>query len=99
MPLTPPPSAQRAHEELLHLLVKVQHLSGKTGIIAEDLAKTLKTHMEKEETLVLPLLGLLPALASKKPSSQSARRASRLADWEDVFLDAKTGRRPSSGKT
>lgn len=78
MPLTPPPSAERAHEELLHLLVKVQHLSGKTGVIAEDLAKRLKTHMEQEETLVLPLLGLLPDLASRKTSSQLARRASRL---------------------
>ncbi len=78
MPLTPPPSAERTHQELLHLLVKVQHLSGKTGSLAEDLAKKLQAHMEKEETLVMPLLGLLPDLMSKKPSATSAKRASRL---------------------
>ncbi len=78
MPLTPPPSAERTHQELLHLLVKVQHLSGKTGSLAEDLAKKLQTHMEKEETLVMPLLGLLPDLMFKKPSATSAKRASRL---------------------
>ena len=78
MPLTPPPSAERVHEDLLHLLVKIQHLSGKTGIIAEDLAKKLKTHMEKEETIALPLLGLLPELVSKKASTASAKRASSL---------------------
>ncbi len=78
MPLTPPPSAERTHQELLQLLVKVQHLSGKTGILAEDIAKKLQAHMEKEETLVMPLLGLLPDLMSKKPSATSAKRATRL---------------------
>ena len=78
MPLTPPPSAERAHQELVHLLVKVQHLSGKTGSLAEDLAKKLHAHMEKEENLVLPLLGLLPDLTSGKPSQSSVKRASRL---------------------
>ncbi len=78
MPLTPPPSAERAHQELVQLLVKVQHLSGKTGSLAEDLAKKLHVHMEKEENLVLPLLGLLPDLTSGKPSQSSVKRASRL---------------------
>ena len=78
MPLSPPPSAERAHQELLHLLVKVQHSSGKTGSLAEDLARKLQAHMEKEETLVLPLLGLLPDMLSSKRRAFSARRASRL---------------------
>ena len=78
MPLSPPPSAERAHQELLHLLVKVQHVSGKTGSLAEDLAKRLQAHMEKEETLVLPLLGLLPDMLPSRPRSSSARRASEL---------------------
>ncbi len=78
MPLTPPPSAERAHQELAHLLVKVQHLSGKTGSLAEDLAKKLHAHMEKEENLVLPLLGLLPDLIFGKPSQSSVKRAFRL---------------------
>ncbi len=78
MPLTPPPSAERAHQELLQLLVKVQHLSGKTGSLAEDLAKKLQVHMEKEESLVLPLLGLLSDLVSVKPRRGPVKRASRL---------------------
>ena len=78
MPLVAPASAERTHQELLHLLVKIQHLSGKTGSIAEELAKKLQLHMEKEEMLVMPLLGLLPDLMSKKPPPRSAKRASRL---------------------
>lgn len=78
MPLTAPPSADRTHQELLQLLVKVQHLSGKTGSLAEDLAKKLQVHIEKEETLALPLLGLLPDLLSGRPSKNSAKQASRL---------------------
>ena len=78
MPLTAPSSAERAHQELLHLLVKVQDSSGKTGSIAENLARNLRVHMEREETLALPLLGLLPDLVSKKPSRATATRASRL---------------------
>ena len=78
MPLTPPPSAERAHQELLQLLVKVQHLSGKTGSLAEDLAKKLQVHMEKEESLVLPLLGLLSDLVSVKRRRGPVKQASRL---------------------
>jgi len=78
MPLTPPSSAEKAHQELLHLLVKVQQSSGKTGSLAEGLAKSLRVHMEREETLAMPLLGLLPDLVSKKPSRATATRASRL---------------------
>ncbi len=78
MPLTPPPSAERTHEELLQLLVKIQHLSGKTGSLAEDVAKELHGHMEKEEELVMPLLGLLPEMSSGKQRDASRKRAARL---------------------
>lgn len=78
MPLAPPSSIEKAHQELLHLLVKVQQSSGKTGSLAENLAKDLQAHMEREENLAMPLLGLLPDLLSKKPSRASAARASRL---------------------
>ncbi len=78
MPLSAPPSLDRDHQDLLQLLVRVQNLSGKTGSLAESLAKPLQEHMEKEESLVLPLLGLLRDFAKGEKGSASARRASRL---------------------
>ena len=58
--------------------MKVQHLSGKTGSLAEKLAKPLKLHIELEEELALPLLGLLPDIAKGKLGSGVARKASSL---------------------
>ncbi len=78
MPLRPPLSVERTHQELIQLLVKVQHLSGKTGSIGEELAVKLRVHVEKEESFVMPLLGLLPDLTGMKTSLKSARRASTL---------------------
>ncbi len=86
MPLSPPPSLEMEHEEIWQLLVKVQHLSGKTGSIAEKLAKDLKTHIDKEESLALPLLGILRDLADGKLKNGVARRASLLgAEFEKEY--------------
>ena len=78
MSLSAPPSMEQDHQALLQLLVKVQQLSGKTGSLAESLAKPLQQHMDKEESLVLPLLGLLRDSATGKMGSASARKASKL---------------------
>ena len=78
MPLSAPSSLQRDHEEIWQLLLGVQHLSGKTGSIAEKLAKDLKTHIDMEEELALPLLGILPDLAKGKLRNGLAKKASVL---------------------
>jgi hemerythrin-like domain-containing protein len=78
MPLTAPSTLEKQHEEIWKLLMEVQHLSGKTGSLAEKLVKDLKLHIDKEENLALPLLGILPDLASRKLSNASARRASQI---------------------
>ncbi len=78
MPLSPPPSANKSHEELLQLLVRVQHLPGKTGSLAEAFAKELQVHMDKEEAYALPLLGILKEVLDGKLRPVSSRRASRL---------------------
>ncbi len=78
MPLSAPTSMDQDHQDLLQLLVKVQQLSGKTGSLAESLAKPLQEHMEKEESLVLPLLGILRDFAKGEIGTGSARKASRL---------------------
>ena len=78
MPLSAPSSLQRDHEEIWQLLLGVQHLSGKTGSIAEKLAKDLKTHIDMEEELALPLLGILPDLAKGKLGKGLAKKASVL---------------------
>ena len=46
--------------------------------MVEGLAKPLQEHMEMEESLVLPLLGLLRDYAKGKKGSASARKASSL---------------------
>ncbi len=78
MPLTAPPTLEKEHEEIWKLLLDVQHLSGKTGSVAEKLAKDLKLHIDKEETLALPLLGILLDLVNGKLSNASAKRASQV---------------------
>jgi hemerythrin-like domain-containing protein len=78
MPLSAPLSLEKEHEEIWQLLLRVQHLSGKTGSIAEKLAKDLKTHIDKEESLALPLLGILKDIADGKLKNGVAKRASLL---------------------
>ncbi len=76
--MPPSPSVERTHQELLQLLVLAQHLSGKTGVRAEELAKNLEPHLEREDECALPLLGLLQTLATGKVTLAEARRASKL---------------------
>ena len=78
MPLSAPPSMESEHEEIWQLLTSVQRLSGKTGSIAEKLAADLKAHIDKEETLVLPLLGILVDLANGKLANTAAKRAAEI---------------------
>jgi len=78
MPLSAPESMEKEHQEIWQLLMGVQNLSGKTGSVAEKLAKDLKAHIDKEESLALPLLGILRDLVDRKLSKASAQRASAL---------------------
>lgn len=78
MPLTAPASMERDHQEIWELLIRVQHLSGRTGNIAERMVGDLKAHIDKEESLVLPLLGILRDIVSNRLSVNSAKRASSI---------------------
>ena len=69
---------EKEHQEIWQLLIGVQNLSGKTESVAEKLAKDLKAHIDKEESLALPLLGILRDLVDGKLSKTSAQRASVL---------------------
>jgi len=69
---------EKERKEIWQLLMGVQNLSGKTGSVAEKLAKDLKAHIDKEESLALPLLGILRDLVNGKLTNASARRASSL---------------------
>ncbi len=80
MPLHTPTSISAVHQDLLQLLVSAQSLQGKTGRVAEEIARLLKPHIEKEEDLFLPLLGILPDVAQGRLSPSSAKRASKLYD-------------------
>ncbi len=86
MPLSAPASMEKEHQDIWQLLVGVQNLSGKTGSVAERLAKDLKAHIDKEESLALPLLGILRDLADGKLSRASAKRASSIfAQFEKEY--------------
>ena len=76
MPLSAPPSMEKEHQDIWQLFMGVQNLPGKTGAIAGKLAKELKLHIDKEESLALPLLGILRDLADGKLSASTAKRAS-----------------------
>ena len=78
MPLSAPPTMEKEHEEIWKLLMEVQRLSGKTGSLAEKLSKDLKLHIDKEENLALPLLGILRDLVGKKLGNTTAKRASEI---------------------
>jgi hemerythrin-like domain-containing protein len=94
MPLSAPPSMEREHEEIWRLLIEVQHLSGKTGSIAEKLAKDLKAHIDREESLALPLLGILRDIAEGKLKKGVAKRASVIGSkFEREYPDMLHGHR------
>lgn len=94
MPLSPPASIEREHAEMWKLLLEVQHISGKTGSVAERLAKGLKSHIDKEETLALPLLGLLQDIVKGKLSKTTARRAAKIyAQFEKEYAGMLQGHR------
>jgi len=78
MPLSAPASLEKEHQEIWQLLMGVQNLSGKTGSIAEKLAMDLKSHIDREESLALPLLGILRDLVNAKLTNASTRRASSI---------------------
>ena len=79
MPLSAPPSMEKEHQDIWQLFIGVQNLPGKTGAIAGKLAKDLKLHIDKEESLALPLLGILRDLADGKLNASTAKRASLIS--------------------
>ena len=86
MPLSAPASMEKEHQKIWQLLMSVQNLPGRTGSVAEKLAKDLKAHIDKEESLALPLLGILRPLVNGKLSRASAKRASSLySQFEKVY--------------
>lgn len=58
------------HEELHAELVKATKAGGKTGEAAEEVARALHPHFEKEEEFALPPLGLLSSLIEGKVTSE-----------------------------
>ena len=78
MPLSPPSSVESIHEDLLQLLLAVQRLPGKTGSYAEEVGKHLQDHMNREDEVALPLLGLVQEAADGHVSPRAAARASSL---------------------
>ena len=75
-----PPSLKIEHDELHAQLAALVREKGEVGAAATDLARLLYPHFDIEEEVALPLLGLLPAVASGsiapglKPSIDASRR-------------------------
>ncbi|HMD81999.1 MAG TPA: hypothetical protein VKE92_11855 [Anaerolineales bacterium] len=65
-----PHAMQVEHEELHVDLEKAIASGGETGAAAREVAEALHSHFESEERYALPPLGLLPALAEGRISSE-----------------------------
>ncbi len=78
MTLSRPPSVERVHQELLQFLIAVRRLPGKTGTCAEEVAKYLQPHLDREDECELPLLGLLQDLAAGTLTLAVARQGSKV---------------------
>ncbi len=78
MKMSIPTTVERSHQELLGLLVAAQRLPGKTGVVAEELAKNLQPHLDREEECALPLLGLLQTLVTRNVNAAESGRATKL---------------------
>ena len=65
-----PHAMQVEHEELHADLEKAIASGGATGAAAKEVAEALHVHFESEEKYALPPLGLLPALAEGRISSE-----------------------------
>lgn len=62
--LVMPSSLELRHRQLQLNLTSLVRGGGRTGTAARELERVLRPHLLKEELLALPLLGLLPSLAS-----------------------------------
>lgn len=66
----PVPSSLKAeHDELHAQLARATKAGGRTGDVAQAVARIMHTHFEKEEEYALPPLGLLADLAKGKVES------------------------------
>lgn len=73
MPEKIPQSLKAEHEALRATLKRAMREPGKTGEAARKLAAIVDGHFLREEKFVLPLLGMLPALAKGDTSSSLAK--------------------------
>ena len=93
-----PHAMQVEHEELHVDLEKAIASSGETGAAAREVAEALHSHFESEERYALPPLGLLPALAEGRISSEMTQvlemtdtlkaELPRMLDEHKVIVDA-----------
>ena len=80
MKLDIPSPLKAEHEELHARLVKATQVPGEVGAAAREVARLLHAHFVAEEQLAMPLLGLLPEVAtgeidrSLEPAAAVARR-------------------------
>ena len=62
--ITIPQSQQTEHEEIHEALAKATRTPGRVGAAAKELAAVLDPHVERENQIALPPLGLLAPLAA-----------------------------------
>ena len=65
--LQAPGSLEEEHRELFRELVELESEGGETGKAVKELLAVLEPHFEKEERVVMPLLGALRPLSDRKP--------------------------------
>src|ERR1022692_1469199 len=86
-----PESLKQEHEALLDGIRKYSRGKDRTGASVRELLKTFEPHVEKENEIVLPLLGLLGALAAGEPIEDPKAlillHERYVAEYRDMFTE------------
>jgi hemerythrin len=94
--LTSPKSLDEEHEELMSSIRECSKRKGETGKTVSQLLEVLEPHFEKEQKVVVPLLGSISELVSGEKIANlneiASAQAPLLKEYEGMFEEHKTVR-------
>jgi hemerythrin-like domain-containing protein len=91
--MSSPKSLNEEHEELMSSFREYSELKGETGRAVSELLEILEPHFEKEQRVVMPLLGSLTELVSGEKVADlkeiASAQPSLLKEYEGMFEEHK----------
>jgi len=85
MPLGIPDAMSEEHEELHTELAKVTKIQGNVGGAARRVAEVLHPHIERENELALPVIGVTRELAVGETSPDFAKALQLADEFKGVY--------------